>query len=182
MTNAEIRKIKELYENLASLCDSYDKNGWNDHYPDIILRETLHVDIIQFICYLSASDGRIADSEADIFGFFTDLGFTTKEELHKIIDDFEIYSYDFESEPPFILKLLRDIEKKLIRRNLVDSSLSILDVVAETFELIGSAVISIDGGVTYNEKRDLNIYMNTINQYIAEQKNSLCSDYLLNEW
>ena len=79
-----------------------------------------------------------------------------------------IYSADFESTPPLIMKILSVAEKNALMWG-VDLGQSLLNHMVTLYEIIGKVVISIDGGITYGEKRDFNIFMHTILEYAADQ-------------
>ena len=49
-----------------------------------------------------------------------------------------------------------------------DFETSILQTMVAFYGMIGQIIISIDGGITYNEKRDLNIIMDTSKGFAAD--------------
>lgn len=87
------------------------------------------------------------------------------QSLGKMIEDSGVYSTEFESEPPLIMKLIKRAEENLARQG--GKSDSALPIVISLFKAIGSVLVSSDGGVTYNEKRDLNIYLDTMQKFIG---------------
>ena len=63
--------------------------------------------------------------------------------------------------------LFRSAERNAIMCG-ADFEHSILESLVDLFEIIGKVLISIDGGITYSEKRDYNIIMRTITEYAAD--------------
>jgi hypothetical protein len=117
--------------------------------------------------YLSASDGRLSAEEIQAYRFITGFDGDNLDTIKRHIEENNIYSMDFESEPPLIMKLISEAERNAIMYGAkLDSSL--LDVIAAFYEAVGEFIISIDGGITYNEKRDFNIIMGTIQGFASD--------------
>lgn len=169
MNYQNLRIAKEFYESIASLCDTLDKGNWweKPEDSDISLREILQRDVAQFIMYLSAADGTISYEELQIYKMITGFGGDTIQSIKNYIQENNIYSTSFESEPPLIMKLLNIAERNAVMFG-ANFEHSILESVVDLYEIIGKAVISVDGGITYGEKRDFNIFMRTITEYAAD--------------
>lgn len=169
MNYQNLKRVKEFYDSIANLCDTLDKGNWWEKPIDttISLREILQRDIAQFIMYLSAADGAISYEELQVYKTITGFGGDTIQSIRNYIQENNIYSTDFESEPPLIMKLFNIAERNAIMCG-ANFEQSILDSVVDLYELIGKILISIDGGITYSEKRDFNIFMNTIKEYAAD--------------
>ena len=177
MNYQDLLKAKEYFESIATICDKIDKGNWWEK-PDgceITLREIFALDIANFIMYLSASDGRLSAEEVQAYRTITGFGGDNVETIKQHIKENNIYSMDFESEPPMIMKLLSKAERNAILCGANFES-SILQMMASFYGVIGQIIISIDGGITYNEKRDLNIIMDTIKGFAADH------DILGNSW
>ena len=159
----------ELFSKVASLCDTIEEAGlWKKPLDiTISLRDVLKTDIGSFILYLSASDGHLSNEEVQAFRIITGFGGDDTDSLRQAIKKNNIYSMEFESEPPLILKLLSQAEREAMWRG-VDLDSSVLRPVAFLFKLVGRIIVSIDGGITYSEKRDLNIISGTIDAFVEE--------------
>ena len=170
MNYQDLRDAKKLFDAIVGLCDTIDeKDLWER--PDgfeVSLSDILRRDIANFIMYLSASDGTISYEELQIYKIITGFGGDTIQSLRDHIKEANIYSADFESTPPLIMKILCVAEKNALMWG-VDLGQSLLNHMVTLYEIIGKVVISIDGGITYGEKRDFNIFMHTILEYAADQ-------------
>ena len=169
MNYQDIMKARDFYEELAGLCDTIDSKGLWDKPAgsDLTLRVILQHDIANFIMYLSASDGRLSMEEVQAYRVITGFGGDDFDSIKRHIKENNIYSMDFESEPPLIMKLLSQAERRALLYG-ADFKSSILDLVVTVYRLIGTVIISIDGGISYSEKRDFGIIMNTIEGYAKD--------------
>ena len=170
MDYEHLKAAKQLYDVIANLCDTIDEKELVSFGGSIKLKEVLQVDIAEFIMYLTASDGRVSIAEVETYRYITGFGGETIESVKNFIEENGIYSYDFESEPPLILKLFLKAENNAILRGLRPQEYSLLDGLEALYEAIGKVVISSDGGISYNERRDYNIYLKTIHDFIEENK------------
>lgn len=169
---------KRHFEGLIKLCDTIDEKGlWDKRGIDISLSKVFRTDIAQYMLYLSAADGRLSPDEAQAFRTIT--GFNdSADTLIDVIKNQNIYSTDFESTVPLSLKIITEAERNLISYGVkLNSEKTTQELFVEFFELLGEVVLNSDGGVTYNEKRDLNIYMSTLKQYVRENSNSMRDYY-----
>ena len=169
MNYQNLKTAKEFYESIADLCDTLDEGNWWEKPEDssISLREILKRDVAEFIMYLSAADGTIAYEELQVYKMITGFGGDSIQSIRNYIQENNIYSTNFESEPPLIMKLFNIAERNAIMCG-ADFEHSILESLVDLFEIIGKVLISIDGGITYSEKRDYNIIMRTITEYAAD--------------
>ena len=177
MNYQDLLEAKKYFDNIAELCDTLDAGNWWEKPDDcdLTLRQILECDIANFIMYLSASDGVLSAEEVQAYRVITGFGGDNVETIKKHIQENNIYSMDFESEPPLIMKLLSTAERNAILCGLKLES-SILQGMVAFYGIIGQIIVSIDGGITYNEKRDLNIIMDTIKGFAADH------DVLGNRW
>ena len=169
MNYQDLLQAKEYFDNIANLCDTIDEHDlWEKpSHMTITLREIFQHDVANFIMYLSAADGRLSAEEVQAYRVITGYGGDNVDTIKKHIEENNIYSMDFESEPPLIMKLLSKAERNAVMCGASFES-SVLKLVARFYGLIGQIIISIDGGITYNEKRDYNIIMDTINGFAAD--------------
>ena len=163
MNYKDLMSAKELFNSLARLCDTVEECGLWDK-PDgttITLREIFQSDVADFIMYLSASDGSLSADEVQAYRVITGFGGDNAQTMLEYIKDNRIYSMDFESEPPLTMKILSEAERRAVL-NGAELSQSVLRNMATFYEILGKIIISIDGGIAYNEKRDFNIILDTI--------------------
>ena len=169
MNYQDLLKAKEYFEKIAEICDKIDEGDWweKPEGMNLTLRDIFRHDIANFIMYLSASDGRLSAEEIQAYRVITGFGGDDLESIKRHIKENNIYSMDFESEPPLIMQLLSKAERNAIMCGAKFES-SILNLLVSFYGVIGQVVISIDGGITYNEKRDFNIIMDTIKGFAAD--------------
>lgn len=145
---------KEALETLYEICDSVDKTpvGVKARQPDFSARESLRMDILAFIMYLSASDGEIAPEEARYFGEllnFPDSVYFMKETIKKVkIEDMKTNNY-----VPVILKIFVSFDNYCQINNIPVSPAS--PYLIKLFTAIGADFLSCDGFQAYSEKVDL---------------------------
>jgi hypothetical protein len=169
MNYQDVQKAREYYDIIANICETIDEKDLCEKPKGctITLKDILQSDVAQFIMYLTASDGHISFEEVQAYKAITGYGGDTIDSIKDYIKENNIYSMDFESEPPLIMKILSKAERNAIMYGAKFEE-SILNIVVSLFEMIGQIIISIDGGITYNEKRDYNIILSTIRGYAQE--------------
>ena len=177
MNYNDLLSARKHFDTIAELCDTIERGNWWDKPEScsITLREIFQHDVANFIMYLSASDGRLSAEEVQAYRVITGFGGDNFDTIKRHIEEDNIYSMDFESEPPTIMKLLSKAERKAILFG-VNFESSILKSIAVFYEMVGEIIISIDGGISYKEKRDFSIIMDTINGFAADH------DIIGNRW
>jgi len=177
MNYQDLMTAKEYFNKIEKLCDTIDEKNWWERPSgsNITLRQVFEYDVASFIMYLSASDGRLSSEEVQAYRVITGFGGDNVETIKKHIEENHIYSMDFESEPPLIMKLLSKAERNAIMCGAKFES-SILKLMVSFYELVGQIIVTIDGGITYNEKRDFNIIMGTIKGFAEDH------DIIGNRW
>lgn len=165
MNDKNMMHSREYFDRIADICDTIDAKGWWNK-PDnvkLTLRDILQNDIEDFIMYLSISDGTVSEEEIEAYKSITG---SDGEHLHHI-DKRKIASLDFQSEPPFIFKVLSRAEINAMARGARFES-SVLGNVMALYRVIGHSIMSADGNVSEKEKRNFDIIMETIADYIEE--------------
>lgn len=169
---------KDFFGKLCNLCDTMDeKEMWSKPSGlNLTLKDIFRLDMAKFILYLCASDGHLSREEVQFYQVVTGFG-EDANGMYNFIKENNIYSTSFESEVPMIIKLVSECERNAIACGArFDEEKTVTEFFANFFKMIGDILINVDGGITYNEKRDLRIYMDTLNGYIQENCNSM-SDY-----
>ncbi len=165
MNDKDMLHARQYFNKIADICDTIDAKGWWNK-PDnvnLTLRDILQNDIEDFIMYLSASDGTVSKEEIDAYKAITGLTdehFYTKKTRSAA-------SPDFRFEPPFIFKVLSRAEINAIARGARFES-SVLSNVMALYRVIGHTIMSADGDVSLHEKKDFDMIMDTIANYIEE--------------
>jgi uncharacterized tellurite resistance protein B-like protein len=165
MNNQDILHARQYFDRIANTCDYIDKKNWWNK-PDnvnLTLRDILQNDIEDFIIHLSASDGTVSDEEINAYKAIT--GYT--EEHFNAATKRNAASPDLRHEPPFIFKVLSRAEINAMARGAKFES-SVLSNVMALYRVIGHSIMSADGNVSEHEKRDFDVIMDTIANYIEE--------------
>lgn len=148
------RKIQSFY----TRCDSYDSREDNETPTKYLINKEL----LNFLSYLSASDGRIREKEAAFISLCLGEDITAQQ-LHDHIVKYNTYSKSFENRVPEGLK-------KALGWDLAANTLDCYQSLAyiELFRFVGKEFLACDGEVTESEINDFNTYMNTLTTYRNE--------------
>ena len=165
MNDKNMMHSREYFDKIANICDTIDAKGWwnKPENVNLTLRDILQNDIEDFIIYLSASDGTVSEEEIEAYKAITGStgeNFSTTARRSPAAPDFR-------SEPPFIFKVLSRAEINAIARGARFES-SVLGNVMALYRVIGHTIMSADGNVSEREKKDFDIIMQTIADYIEE--------------
>ncbi len=123
----------------------------------------------EFAMYLSASDGTIKWEEARMISQYFDLHLT-QDEIADFIREHNIYSTEFESTPPFILKTLVDMDRRLYEAGRLSNpdDKSVSEMLLATYAEIAIELIYSDGDVDEKEVNDADIYLGMMDKYLDE--------------
>lgn len=163
MGNDELmRLINECYE----MCDYIEKNGVSKQKPDTPLRETLRVDFLHFLVYISMQDQRFADAEEkfiqEVLGYrFNKTGAALLKSKWNLNDT------DFGKKIPLSLKycVLADAGHKIsgdIYKNKKARKLT------ETFRKMGEHYLAVNPGAGDREIGALTSYMTLLDNFLKE--------------
>ena len=157
--------LKNAIDCLFDYCDP-DNIGKSNEECISLEREQLKTEFVNFISYLSASDGMIATFEADFlrtyFGYII-----TAEELRKYIDNNNTYTSEFESAvPKTLISLVNRDNNVCAQRGMLDISFSL--AYCEVFECVAKEFLVCDGDASETEVSDMTIYLTMLNQYRKE--------------
>lgn len=173
MNDKDMLHAREYYYKIADICDTIDAKGWWNKPANVTLtlRDILQNDIEDFIMYLSASDGVVSSEEISAYKAITG----SNADNFKTFEQRNIASLDFQSEPPFIFKVLSRAEINAMARGARFES-SVLGNVMALYRVIGHTIMSADGSVSAKEKADFDIIMQTIADYI-EKHDTIAKNY-----
>lgn len=156
------RKLKNAIESLYDLCAPIEGIGSQKFLSGS--RERLKTECVDYLSYLSASDGTIAPVEAEFIREY--LGeFFSAEELNRYIIENNTYSSEFEVKTPETLKELVERDNYFFCNNgVLECSLSSAYVLV--FEALGKEFLVCDGEASDNEIADYTLYTGNLNDYI----------------
>lgn len=181
MNFENLKMAKEHYDRVLETTKNLEKNGWIRSISDEFdISQFFELEIIKYMEYLIASDGRIDKAEVDVFRFITGFGGETLDSLKEDIENSNVMSYDFQSEPPIGFRLVVEGTNELLIQN-PDEGTTVAQFLVGyliAFYLIGECIIAADDTVTYNEKRDLKAYLRTLIQYVKEKSYVSENEYI----
>ena len=158
--------LKNAINDLYTLCDP-DGSSVNGASESISAeRELLKTEFIDYLSYLSSSDGTISESEVGFINEYFGTSFSP-DELKGYIEKNSIYSASFEMKCPKTLERLVARDNALFRKRLeltASASASFIDV----FDCLGKEFLICDGDVDKQEIEDFSTYMDTLRKYKRE--------------
>jgi len=160
--------LKKLIDTLEGTCDAYDKiSGDKNPDQDITTRNVLRFDLTMYLMYLSASDSTISWQEAKYINDYFEWNFST-EDIKKLITKNRVYSTEYESSVPQIMKLFVTIDKATYDAG-QQPEIALSEMLYVVYEQIGKEFLACDENIAENEVRDLTIYLTTLRNYINEE-------------
>ena len=161
---------KELVDNILNVCDSLEDTpiGIRKDHPGFSLRKAFTLDVVNFILYLSASDGHVTWREADYLSDLMDMR-VTPDDMREIIKEHNVYSVEFEEKVPLSLQLFVKADKWMMSLGKKDKANLAQTVVDGFYKMVGRDFIKCDGDVDDNELQDLDIYLGTLRDYVRRE-------------
>ncbi|MCD8190082.1 MAG: AAA family ATPase [Clostridiales bacterium] len=156
------RALKDAISSLFDFCDT-GKSNWKNAKGISIERDQLKTEFINFVSYLSASDGTIATFEAEFLNTYFDV-FMTAEELRKYIDKNNTYTSEFEQTVPKTLISLVERDNN-VYANSGKLSISYSATYCAVFECVAKEFLVCDGEASETEVSDMTIYITMLNDY-----------------
>lgn len=155
--------LKQALDELLDICD---KNSKQTHESESISfeRSQLKKDIVNFLSYLSSSDGIISSYEVDFIADYVGNRMT-EEELRKYVDENNTYSSEFEQTvPPTLKRLVKDEQEHTC-------SYSNAKAFVEVFKALGKEFVVCDGEADDNEVSDFSTYTTTLDNFLENELN-----------
>lgn len=156
------RELKRAIEELQNLClpETANPDGRKINSVDLV---NLKKECINYLSYLSASDGTISEYEAEFITNYFDYSFSA-ESLKKYIEENNTYTTEFEQTVPDVFQKLLDKDNvAYIQNGILASSNS--EAYIKVFECIGKEFLVCDGEATESEVKDFSIYIEMLKQY-----------------
>lgn len=161
-------ELKDMISKVYDFGDDLD-----ELYPtpgDMPLREILRIDFLQFLMYLSASDGTISDEESNFIEEYLDYHLSPSS-IKDFIKKYQIYSVDYESDVPLCMKLFVMADNNLSHVQ-CDNGYLVSEYLREIYSMLGKEFLACDLNITDNELRDLTIYLTTLENFIQTEVKS----------
>lgn len=168
-----IYDIKDCIDSLVDLIKEADgtSNACLDLGINLPVDEFVVAELSMFALYLFASDGKITDSEADLFNKIFDKSLSTKE-IRQAIIDADIYTHEFESRPPLAQHVAAHSEAYTLC--ILGKRAPVSEQIINLYSLLGQMLIECDADLDASETRDLNIYLTMLD----EQSGNLRLNYM----
>ena len=154
--------LKKCIDKLFSVCDKKSSQSKNSDFISFE-RNQLQTELLNFLSYLSSSDGLISTYETEFIADYIGRRMTN-EELRKYVDDNDTYSTRFEQTVPETLKRLVWEERDTMVHPASNAKAYI-----EVFEALGKEFIVCDGEIDSNETSDLSTYIGNLKNYLISQ-------------
>ena len=163
-------QLKSSLDTFMEFCDLFDRKGFGQQLgADIRIRDAANLGFLQFLMYLSASDGNIDWNEAKFLGDYLDFDGLTPDFINKQIRENNIYSTEFESTVPISLKIIVAIDNFLYENDMGDGDTHLPNLLVSVFEELGREFLECDGAVSGNEESDLDTYLSTLKDFVSEK-------------
>ena len=168
MRYRDFKKAKDTYLKTLKIYHDLEKNEVvKSPIEGISIIEILRIDIAEFLMYLSAADGTIDQNEVLVFREIT--GFKDGiEGIIRHIEDNDIYSTAYESTVPYSMRLAVEAETIAQKVSGQKRATTLPRQLIKLYQSIGLSLIQADGEIAHDERRDYNIYIDTLEDYAEE--------------
>ncbi len=158
------RTIKSIVDDLfdiAAKATEYKDNG--EQCAVTRMKQKANKEIVNFLLYLSASDGSIEVEEAIFIKDYFEEQISPEEMCERIEED-NLYSTSFEQKAPMVLKKLVRLDNSKYEK---DGELqeSLAERYICLYEALGKEFIACDHEVSQCERDDLNTYITNMRSY-----------------
>ena len=181
----EAQKIKSAMQQLYQLCEMMEeKTNFRESLgvdSDTTLTNILRVNVICYLAYLAASDGVISWKESRFIGEILDICMTPSK-LNEIIQDHNIYSTEFEEDPPLILQICVAIDNAVYESG-ASMDLELGHALFELYRFLTVSIVEANGRTTEtmdaNEEEDAQTYLAMMQNYIDENTKKHHTDIIV---
>lgn len=168
-------KIKNLVDELFDVAALYgekqaDDMGGDKERCERKMRDMARKEVLNFLMYLSASDGSIEVQESLFIKDYFDEQISPEEICERIEAD-NLYSATFEQKVPLVLKRMVKLDNEKAKNDELEVSLG--EKYICLYEAIGREFTACDREVSESERNDLNTYISNMRSfYKANYKGS----------
>lgn len=120
-------------------------------------------EILEFLLYLSASDGSISEAESEFLKKYLEEEYSPQQ-MCQLIESRDLYSTRFEQRIPSTLRKLINLDNKLFARD-DDLRESLGERYICAYEALGKEFIACDREVSQAERDDLDTYIKNMRSY-----------------
>ena len=172
----DLKKSIDTVFQLADIIDEYNI-GINKIYKDTgtqhlennhTTKETIKLELLQFLSRIIGIDGKITQSEVDFLNRYLELDFNlTVEKLKQVIKDSGILTDD-SMHISLGMVVFKEADSKLREKKIINNETSnIADFLINIYEILGKEVLMIDDVI---DDREIAIYTKYLNYYKEECK------------
>ena len=164
-------KLKNMITQLYELSDKLDEGPFGvAQTSNTTLKNCIEVELLSYLMYLSAADGKIASEESAFFRDYFEYDFTT-DDIHQLIVENHIYSTEFEQTVPLSMKVFVRADNTIYDEEGHNDFLA-SELLFDIFEYLGKEFLACDNDVSDDEIRDLTIYLHMLENYINNEVKS----------
>ena len=175
----EMRKtsLKGALEEVYELCDKMEEPIKLN--LDMDIRHIVQVEFLQFMMYLSASNGTIDRREAELISVVLGNDVTPLQ-IKEFIEEKNIYSTEFEQKVPVTFQIVTALDNMLEKQGVNlwrgnesnENYTNISELFLYMYKLMAQAVCEADGNIEKEERDDWNTYRSMLENYINENLDS----------
>ena len=164
-------KLKNMITQLYELSDTLDEGSFGvAQTSSTTLKNCLEVELLSYLMYLSAADGKISWEESAFIRDYMEYDLTT-DDIHQLIVENQIYSTKFEGTVPLSMKVFVRADNAIYDVEGHNDFLA-SELLFDVFECLGKEFLSCDDNVSDDEIRDLTIYLHMLENYINNEVKS----------
>lgn len=181
----EIQALKEAVSQMYKVCDQMEEKT-NFHETtgiqnDISISDILKANVLYYMAYLAASDGVISWDETQFIGEILDMH-VTPSKLNDLIKENNIYSTEFEEDPPIVLKIFVAMDNALYQ-NGIKTQTDLGEALLDFYRLITVGLVEANGrtGETMmpEEREGAQLYLGMMRSYIEGNTEKIHTDIIL---
>lgn len=159
------QELKETLGLFYSMVDALDSKAKVMEKLNLKMKwsEAIKIELLQFLMYLAASDGQITMDESTFIFEYLDIDFSPIR-INDYIRENDIYSVEFEEEPPASLKIMVQVDNSFQEQEITLGQTA-SEALIEIYRRIGKAFIQCDGTEDEQEKEDLKIFLRMMRDF-----------------
>lgn len=155
----------ELKEEVRLICSLADRAGEVIDCEDV--GRAAKMEMAKYLMYLSASDGEIKYSEAQVISDVLDIELNPQQ-INDFIRENNVYSVDFENTVPSVFGLLVEMDNAIYNNGGYDGT-SGSELMLNLYKKLGVELIETDGNSDDNEKSDFVIFITMLDNHLNEK-------------